>query len=116
MSQYPGSALPATLLGIAVLTSIASSGVRVVLAQQQSPQPALVHGRVVNKSSSVGGAGVAVVLALEGRTLATDSARRDASGKPPAAPLRFLGHAPCFHVADVQVPSTRRCAGPPPDE
>src|SRR5258708_15104540 len=103
MSQYPGSALPATLLGIAVLTSIASSGVRVVLAQQQSPQPALVHGRVVNKSSSVGVAGVAVVLALDGRTVATDSAGRYAFGNLPAGPLRFLVHAPGFHAAEFTV-------------
>jgi hypothetical protein len=104
MSQHPGSRLSATLLGIAVFGSMtASSGVRVALAQQQFQQPALVHGRVVNKASGAAIPGVAIVLAADGRTVATDSAGRYQFGNLPAGLMRFLVHAPGFQAAEFVV-------------
>lgn len=104
MSQPPGSPLPGTVFGIAVLASIAASGgVRDVLAQQQWQQPALVHGRIVNKSSSTGIAGVTIVLASDGRAVATDSAGRFAFGNLPAGSIRFQIHAPGFQTTQFTV-------------
>jgi hypothetical protein len=104
MGQHPGSLLPANLFGIAVFASIAASGgFRDVLAQQQWHQPALVHGRVVNKSSSAGIPGVTIVLASDGRTVATDSAGRYVFGNLPAGPMRFQIRAPGFQAAQFTV-------------
>src|SRR5437762_1259979 len=104
MSQPPGSIPSRNRFGIAILASIAASGgVRDALAQQQWQQPALVHGRVLNKSSGAGIPGATIVLASDGRTVATDSAGRYMFGNLPGGPAHFQIHTPGFAAAQFTV-------------
>lgn len=107
MSQHPGSLRPVRLAGTTVLALIAgAAGVCDVLAQQQLPQPARMHGQVVNRSSAAGIPGVTIVLTGDGRTVATDSAGRYAFGNLPAGPLRFQVRAPGFQATQFVVDVT----------
>lgn len=108
MSPRPGSFLPTTFLGLALLAHMAATlGAREALAQQERQRLAYMHGRVVDKSSHAGVPRATIALSSDGRTVTTDSMGRYVFANLPSGSIRFViraGGFPATHlITDVRV-------------